>query len=326
MSEKTFILVGGPDSGKTNYLARVWESIRSKAGSLVAPHPPSDITFVEEALEHLLKGEFAPRSDPNVAESTHSFAIAVRRAEWTDGPIANIVVPDVTGELWKKALETYEIPRTWMDSLQNASGALVFVREGSETNEAALDWVTCATLLKLQAQAASDGELPASSDASAAKDTSSGHDNSKKTDKTEGTAADPAAEDNQRTKIPTQVVMCEYLRFLEFGLMRPDGDAVPRVAVLVTAWDRLDEEKRVRGPMAYLRSEYPMLAGRLNDIATLEVKAFGVSVVSGDFADPKFKEEFFRKKLKDSGYVVTDDEPAEMLPDLTLPLSWVMNI
>jgi hypothetical protein len=69
MSERTFILVGGPDCGKTNYIARLWESIRSKAGALVAPHPPENVEFVEKALEFLLKGEFAPRSNRDVAES-----------------------------------------------------------------------------------------------------------------------------------------------------------------------------------------------------------------------------------------------------------------
>jgi hypothetical protein len=331
MSEKTIILVGGPDSGKTNYLARVWESIRSKTGSLVAPQPPSDITFVEEALEHLLKGEFAPRSDPNVAESTHSFAIAVQKAGQTDGPIANIVVPDVTGELWKKALETYEIPRTWMDSLENASGALLFVREGSETNEAALDWVTCAALLKLQARADGSDAEPAPSGEPAAADRGKEEgapavgDVSGGGDAAQEAAADTDAKDNHKAKIPTQVALCEFLRFLEFGLKREDGGVVPRVAVLVTAWDRLDKVRKVQGPLAYLRSEYPMLAGRLDDIATLDVKAFGVSVVSGDFADPEFKDEFFKGRLKDSGYVVTDDKPDEMLPGLTLPLSWIMK-
>jgi hypothetical protein len=106
MSEKTLILVGGPACGKTNYLARVWESIRSKTGSLVSPRPPSDITFVEEALAHLLQGKFAPRSDRTIAESTHSFEIAVQGADRPNDPPASIVVPDVTGELWRQALET----------------------------------------------------------------------------------------------------------------------------------------------------------------------------------------------------------------------------
>src|ERR1700682_5448932 len=135
MNENTIILVGGPDSGKTNYIARMWESIRSKAGALIAARPPSDITYVEEALEHLLKGEFAPRSDKNVAESRRSFTISLQKSGRRDAQPTTIVVPDVTGELWKKAIETYELPPAWMDSLQNASGALLFVRVGSDQNE-----------------------------------------------------------------------------------------------------------------------------------------------------------------------------------------------
>src|ERR1700675_2605660 len=110
MSGKTFILVGGPDSGKTNYIARLWEAIRTKTGSLVAPVPPKKIKFVEDALEHLLKGEFVPRSNPDVAESTGSFEVSVRKNGDATGPLSDILVPDVTGELWKKTLETSEIP------------------------------------------------------------------------------------------------------------------------------------------------------------------------------------------------------------------------
>lgn len=104
MSQRTLILVGGPDSGKTNYIARLWESIRSKTGALIAPHPPQNVEFVEKALEFLLKGEFAPRSNRDVAESTHSFEVSVRKACDANGPLSDILVPDVTGELWKKTL------------------------------------------------------------------------------------------------------------------------------------------------------------------------------------------------------------------------------
>jgi len=42
-------------------------------------------------------------------------------------------------------------------------------------------------------------------------------------------------------KIPTQVLLCELLRFLEHALKANNPGALPRVAVLVTAWDRLDK-------------------------------------------------------------------------------------
>jgi hypothetical protein len=126
--------------------------------------------------------------------------------------------------------------------------------------------------------------------------------------------------------IPTQIALCEFLRFLEYGLQRDQDGSRPRVAVLVTAWDRLDPEKRVQGPMIYLRSQYPMFAGRLEDIQTLEVKTFGVSVASGDLDDPEFKKKFYEKGLHGAGYIVTDEKPKEFLADLTLPISWVMKI
>ena len=351
MSERTFILVGGPDCGKTNYIARLWESIRSKTGALVAPHPPQNVEFVEKALEFLLKGEFAPRSNRDVAESTYSFEVSVRKAGDPNGPLADIVVPDVTGELWKKTLETYEIPKDWIQSLEGASGALLFVREGSEENEVALDWVTCAKFLtqRAKARAARNAKNDAGDDIK--NDAAGGA----KNDHVEATTAaarevaakpaesressafsetpgndeaqvdQPVDDEGKPIKIPTQIALCEFLRFLDFGLKRTPGGPMPRVAVAVTAWDRLDKEKRVQGPMAYLRIQYPMFAGRLEDIETLEVKTFGVSVVSGDFSDPAFKAEFFEKGLKNAGYVVTNDKPAEFVSDLTLPVAWVMT-
>ncbi len=296
-----------------------------KTGALVAPYPPQNLEFVEKALEFLLKGEFAPRSNRDVAESTHSFEVSVRKASNPNGPLSDIVVPDVTGELWKKTLETYEIPKDWMLSLERASGALLFVREGSEENEVALDWITCGKFLTQRAKAraarnAKNDATDSPADVSGESHTLPG---ALGNDREQGSELDD--DKSKPTRIPTQIALCELLRFLEFGMKRTQGQTRPRVAVLVTAWDRLDKEKRIQGPIAYLRSQYPMFAGRLRDIETLEVKAFGVSVVSGDFADPVFKAEFYEKGMRNVGYVVTDDKPDEFLPDLTLPVSWVMS-
>jgi hypothetical protein len=319
MSGKTYILVGGPDSGKSNYIARLWEAVRSKTGTLVAPVTPKRIKFVEDALEHLLKGEFVPRSSPDVEESAGSFEVSVRRNGNESGPLSDIIVPDVTGELWKKTLETSEIPQEWLDSLESASGALLLVRIGSKLNEVALDWVTCAPLLRrraeIRARQAEEVDVREEAD-----------------DPVDGrrrlpeASAFPGEDSGHAVKIPTQIALCEFLRFLEYGLKSEADGSRPRVAVLVTAWDRLDPEKRVQGPTAYLRKEYPMFAGRLDDIDTLEIRAFGISVVSGDLDDPKYKEEFYEKGLHGAGYVVTDEQPDNFLPDLTLPVSWVMNI
>lgn len=289
MSDHSIVLIGGPDSGKTNYLARLWEALRSREGALVAPEVPSDIKYVEETLEHLLRGRFAPRSDKNFEGLVQSFSVPVVAANNPEAEHTQIVVPDVSGELWKTAVETCELPSQWMSKLHEASGALLFVRIGSDQNKEPLDWVTAAGLLKMPAMNAE-----------------SGHEYAR--------------------QIPTQVLLCELLRFLEHGLAAEIADVKPRVAIMVTAWDRLDALTAAQGPIAYLAEQYPLLAGRLADISALDVQVFGVSVVGGDFIDEDFKQLFFKANLNATGYVVQEiDGQVQVKHDLTLPVAWVVR-
>jgi hypothetical protein len=288
MTDHSAILIGGPDSGKTNYLGRLWEALRSRDGMLQAPSVPTEIKYVEDALAHLLQGRFAPRSDKTMEEG-QSFAVPVVASGKPDSDRFEIVVPDVVGELWKRAVETGELPAQWMNDLASASGVLLFVRIGSDQNKEPLDWVTAAKLLRMEGQ-------------------------------------QPLTDDSQKREIPTQVSLCELLRFMEHGLGTANGKTRLRVAVLVTAWDRLDAERRAAGPTAYLAAEYPLFAGRLKDVSKFDVRVFGVSVVGGDFLDENFKKEFFKKNLKSSGYVVEEIEGrVDTKLDLTLPVAWVVK-
>lgn len=285
MSGNSLVLVGGPDSGKTNFLGRLWEALRSRTGALVAPEVPGDIKYVEEALAHLLQGEFAPRSEKGM-EERRNFEIPVLLAQ-SSGSAFQIVVPDVSGELWKSAVETCELPEKWMNDLRAAMGALIFVRVGSDLNVEPLDWVNAAALLRMMP----DAQQPAG-----------------------------------KGEMPTQVALCELMRFLEYSLGTDNGGYRPRVAVLVTAWDRLDAERAALGPSAYLRAEYPLLAGRLTDISKFDVRVFGVSVVGGDFVDNNFREEFLAGDLKAYGYVVEElDGQPSCKRDITIPLAWIVE-
>jgi hypothetical protein len=285
MSARSIVLVGWPDSGKTNFLGAFWESVRTGAGSLVAPTPPDEIKYVEEALDFQSRGEFAPRSDKNLEQSRKDFTLPVKLIAVPAAEAAVVVVPDVTGELWKAAVETGELPPEWMDELRAASGALLFVRVQSPLNVDPLDWVTTERLLRM---------------------------------KTLEDADEAAAR-----SIPTQVTLCELLRFLELSMPTAPGGEKPRVAVMLTAWDLVDAETAGRGPRAFLAAEYPLFSGRLDDVERLDVRVFGVSAVGGDFADPVFK----AKYLDDgsvSGYVVTR-QGGDQIADVGLPIAWVLG-
>ena len=285
MTTESIVLVGAPDSGKTNYLGRLWASLRSEGSCLRVTGTPDRIGYVEEALNHLLSGKFAPRTDRNPDASGRSLSFPVAGKANGEESSADVLVPDVSGELWKEAVETSELPNEWMAKLNGSVGALLFIRIGSPEVVELLDWVTARDLL-------GPNSLP----------------------------QEPSS------AISTAVQMCELLRYLEHGLaQRPVGQR-PRVALLVTAWDMLDAERAALGPIAYIAKEFPLLAGRIRDISSVDVRVFGVSVVGGDFAEDAFRDRFLKGEIADFGYVVADaDEGTQKKPDLAIPVGWVLD-
>lgn len=282
MSGRSVILLGGPDSGKTNYVGRLWPALDGGKGALVAATQPTDIGFVLDTADHLFQGHFAPRSEHTDARRDFQVVVAVARS----GNQTKIVIPDISGELWKNAVDDSEIDADWMEELKRADGALLFVRINSDQNVRPLDWVTSRKLL-----------------------------------------AKIGLDDNKGT--PTQVMLCELIRYLELTLAdRPDGGS-PRLSMVVSAWDLVDPGTFERGPTAYIAQEYPLLAGRLRD-TSLDVRIFGLSVVGGDLlVDDAYREAFLEKGLDDHGWVavqVAETSRWRQDPDVTLPVAWVVGI
>lgn len=276
----TVILIGGPDTGKTNFLARLVAHLRDGKGALRATRLPDDIQYIEDALAHLMKGEFAPRSHNTADEVSGEIVIDVRFEEGAEE--ATIAVPDVSGETWDEVAKSAEISTAWLNRVQNAHGALLFVRVLSELNVAPMDWVNARDLLAI---------------------------------------AGPAAD----FSLPTQVMLCEFLRLLEENLA-VSKDARPRVAVMLTAFDRLDPETQKKGPMAFLESTFPLFAGRIANTAGIEIGVFGASVVGGELGDNEFKNQYLDGDVNESGYIVDGTkEPVERVRDISRPISWVLN-
>lgn len=283
MSQRSVVLMGGPDSGKTNYVGRLWLALDARNGALVAAAQPDDITYVLETADHLFEGKFAPRTHHT---DRRDFEVIVQPVG--GGTETKIVIPDIRGELWLNAVLESEISADWMNELQGADGALLFVRVNSDLNVRPLDWVGSKRLMT------------------------------------------QAGDDEDRDKLPTQVMLCELIRFLELTLTdRPDGSR-PRISVVVSAWDVVDPGTFAKGPKAFLEREYPLFAGRLEDTARLDVQVFGLSVVGGDLTDDEnYRTTFLEGGIDVHGWVSDQNKGSgewEKLPDLTLPVAWVVGV
>jgi len=128
--------------------------------------------------------------------------------------------------------------------------------------------------------------------------------------------------------LPTQVMLCELIRFLESSLANREDGGPPRLSVVVTAWDRVDAEKFERGPVAYLEHEYPLVAGRLADLQDINVQIFGLSVVGGDLKhDLAYRQTFLEAGLDGQGWVaVRDGDEWRKDSDVTLPIAWAVGL
>ena len=285
MTTRNVILVGGPDTGKTNFIGRLWIALRTGGGALTASRTPDEIKYVEDAVDYLHRGSFAPRTDKNLEADQASVTIPFGLDESYDGEVAELVIPDISGEVWKTAVETNELAPERMAQLEGAVGALLFVRVLSPLNVNPLDWVNTAELMEYQGDDAQPGEMP------------------------------------------TQVMLCEFLRLLELKL--PDGMTTqkPRIAVIVTAWDLLDSDRSAAGPRAYLQKEYPLFAGRLADLDRFEITIFAMSILGGDpQVDEGFRDKLLDSGLKSAGFVRFDnDGTVEEVSDLTVPVAWAIG-
>lgn len=278
---RSIMLIGGPDSGKTNYVGPLWQALDAKSGALHAAEQPDDISFVLNITEHIYAGYFAPRTEHS--DERRDFEVIV--AATPGGPRARIVVPDISGELWRNAVIDSELDSEWMDELERADGALLFVRVDSDQDVQPLDWVTSRTLLERNG-------------------------------------------DNKEPGLPTQVMLCELIRFLEISLAKREDGTLPRLAVVVTAWDLVDTETFERGPLAYLAREYPLVAGKLTDLKSLNVLVFGLSSVGGDLKnDPVYRQAFLEDGPDGKGWAAVEDQGGWRKDrDITLPIAWAVGL
>jgi len=136
---RNVIFVGGPGSGKSNYLFRTWIAIERETGLLVKDGLPPDLGYLHDGATILLDGRFAPHTSRDTRH-TSSIPIAQRNLP---GFTSTLVVPDASGELWLDLYRKREWPLAWDELITETCGLVLLVLAGSPHNVPALDWVTC---------------------------------------------------------------------------------------------------------------------------------------------------------------------------------------
>jgi hypothetical protein len=289
--QRSVLLVGVHDAGKTNYLFRFWLVLDSGQGVLSKDGLPADLEYLKTGAEYLLKGEFAPHTPQDVRDQTE---IPVKTSG-AGGFRGKLVVPDIPGEQVLSVFKGRQWTEHWEEQIKPGCGCLLMLRVDSDQIVAPLDWVSCAKLY---------GGVPVE--------------------------AAPETEESGKVKPPTQIVMVEWLQFLRTAFTaKAGGNYRPRVGIVVSAWDLVVEDQKSKGPDPWIKDNFPLLHQFIdaND-DNFEFTYFGVSVADGDFdKDAEFKAQYLDESPKKAGAIVhTLSGLVEKSADCTLPVAWALGV
>lgn len=135
-------------------------------------------------------------------------------------------------------------------------------------------------------------------------------------------------EESIRIPIPTVVGLIELLQFVRHARKLAPGERPPlgelRVAVVLSAWDALDDGWKRRPPAEYARAHASLLADFLmSNFRSDDVMLFGLSATGGDLNDAAHRE---RYRDNPGGIVTWADATGQVqtTSDIALPIRWAL--
>jgi double-GTPase-like protein len=78
----------------SQFISRFWLALDAEGSILAKAGLPSDLEYLASGADHLLRGEFAERTPPEVRDATE---IPVRNTSKGDEFLGTLVVPDLPG-------------------------------------------------------------------------------------------------------------------------------------------------------------------------------------------------------------------------------------
>jgi hypothetical protein len=279
------LLVGLRGSGKTSYLAALWHLIEAGEipSGLVASHLQPDREYLNRVRDSWLRFQEVGRTS---LRNQEIISLSLRDAQ-TETPI-DIVLPDLSGELFRLQWVTRRATRQYADFAAECSGVLLLIHSAT---------VEKSVLIPLPTVNVTKNHLP------------SGQRN-------EGDFSAPSLEWSSNLT-PTQVQLVELLQFVSY--LRSTAKPIP-IAVLISAWDLVRDPIL---PMSWLESHLPLLFQFLvANSETMPSRVYGISALGGDLGTDMEK---LRQEPIPARRIKVVSETLEPHNDLTDPIRFLLN-
>ncbi len=278
------LLIGLRGSGKTSYLAALWHLV--EAGelptALVTSQLQPDRQYLNGIRDNWLKFREVERTS---LRSQEMLSLLLRDAK--TGATIDIILPDLSGELFRLQWVTRKATRQYADFAAKASGVLLFIH---------------ATSIEKSPQIAFPREEETSPKEAA------------------------GAQDNDAAKLrewssnlaSTQVKLVELLQFVNY--LR-SSDKPPSIAVVVSAWDLVRASIL---PSSWLENNLPLLFQFLtSNVEVAPFRVYGVSALGGDLQKDL---QWLQDEEVPSRRIRVVDNKLRAHGDLTAPIRFLLEL
>ena len=294
------LVVGLPGTGKTTFLAALWQVVESAEvpDSLIV----SEVTGIRDHLNDIRSTwlncqELERTKIP--AEKQVSFRLK--------DPQTNIEVelslPDLSGETFEQQWVTRQLTQEFVEFSSECSGILLFLHPHTIKEPNKID----STVETITAAIEGSNDNPDS--------TGPQSDN---TDQQPNQAITPATAIEPWTpaQTPTQVKLVDILQFLR---SRQCMDRALPIVVIVSAWDIITTSQT---PAKWVDTRLPLLNQFLcSDAETTPFAVFGISAQGGDLS----KAGELQHHVKPSDRIIVTAPDGTTTHDITAPLKWLLG-
>jgi len=281
MEERSILICGLHESGKTTFLAALWHLVTAREISTALQF--RSLKDGDHVHLNMIAGVWRDAKQQKRTELTSRQIVTMNLKDSSGNPV-RVTFPDLSGETYRKMWEDRECDLDVVSILKTGKGVLLFINA---------DHIKDARSVVEEVE------------------------------QTKALGMEPSVESEQRQWEPrvasTQVKLVDILQMLN---SHPLDIGPRRVAVMLSAWDKIIAEERT--PDEFLKERMSLLEQYLSSSPGIDSwRVYGVSAQGGDF---KATEEVDALKAKDKASTrirlfFGNDESH----DLTEPLLWLMQ-
>lgn len=308
-------LLGGPESGKTTYLAALGDRLLTGELPCLEIERLGDTTDLSRLTEPLFEGRYPQRTK---GERFHLQLRLATRGNRFPASAFDLHIGDYDGEEVERLFKvrTRGWTQEWQDRAESRA-LLLFIRPNALT-----DWPRMTSAMDQHLRAPTNRMLHEHPAPLTPEDLFGA-----RGFPPEAPPPRPKTTD-EGVRVPTCVAVIELLQFIRHvRRLRPGVRPVRgqfRIALIASAWDEIDISFAERGPAHYFSETAALLEDYLwSNFYEEDVFRFGLSATGGDLHDPVYRERYV-SRTGGAGDIVWSGANGRLRrsSDLSVPLCW----